>query len=185
MEDANTALGRFSCRGRARHSVSKRGLIRKRFGKDVVRLKKELERLKSLLAAARIDVRKRVTITSLRPQNWALKAEIRSLRETIAALEARIERLESIRTNMARKTFGKGSEKKTPSRRKGCQPPGSRGHGRVPRSYMRGRWSGMSEESCLVRPAASPACAMGRAARTVPNSLCSCWDGNSIVPKFS
>ena len=133
--ECNSWKARFktACAQRGQARADLKALKRSR--KDTTRLEAEVARLKRLLAEAKIDPRKRGTIASLRMEIGALKADLQSSQETNAALKAKIETLQSSRSNAARKTFGKKSEKtgKTPSPRNRGQQRGSKGHGRTPR----------------------------------------------------
>ena len=104
----------------------------RRTAKRAIALEREAARLSGLLAEAGVDARKRSTVVSLRMENATLKAEVRRLRDRVAALEARNEELRSSRSSMSKSMFGSKSEKRRgeASKRKRGQQPGARGHGR-------------------------------------------------------
>ena len=110
----------------------------RRTAKRAVALEREAARLSRLLAEAGVDARKRSTVVSLRMENAALKAEVRRLRDRVAALEARNEELRSSRSSMSKSMFGSKSEKRRgeASKRKRGQQPGAPGHGRTPRPRL-------------------------------------------------
>ncbi len=110
----------------------------RRTAKRAVALEREAARLGRLLAEAGVDARKRSTVVSLRMENAALKAEVRRLRDRVAALEARNEELRSSRSSMSKSMFGSKSEKRRgeASKRKRGQQPGAPGHGRTPRPRL-------------------------------------------------
>ncbi|MCY4460596.1 MAG: hypothetical protein OXC26_09430 [Albidovulum sp.] len=84
----------------------------RRTAKRALALEREAARLGRLLAEAGVDARKRSTVMSLRMENAALKAEVRGLRDRVAALEARNEELRSSRSSMSKSMFGSKSEKR-------------------------------------------------------------------------
>ena len=109
-----------------------------RTAKRAVALEREAARLGRLLSEAGVDARKRSTVVSLRMENAAQKAEVRRLRDRVAALEARNEELRSSRSSMSKSMFGSKSEKRRgeASKRKRGQQPGAPGHGRTPRPRL-------------------------------------------------
>ncbi len=154
--------------------------------RDPIRLQKEVERLRGLLAEAKVDSRRNSPLMRLRKEAAGLREELRhseaeraSLQDRLRVSEAghmatrdHLKRVLGQRAELRRAAFGRRSEK---SRRVGGtsdaggdkrprgQQPGAGGHGRTPRPDLGARTETLKPDPdrCLCKSCGKPYVANG------------------------